>query len=801
MTRFDSRVALALALGALAACSSSKGGGGPTNPGNPGNGTQITSGVVVDPYLEGAVLQELTLPARKLVQESSITGATGQFSFGLPLTQGNVVVLSVKGLHNGVPYTVRLERLVDVTSGAFVVSPLTTLLAAGRTPAQVLASLDPALAGSLTAADLTADPMARAQGGLDARSRQLLAASIAVGGALQLVGGNVASADLGPAANAIGGRVLEALRQTTDVDAGASAGAAVADYIAKSATPATVGGVASGLDASFITSLVQTATQTGEPVGVVGDGSGGVVVSVNPGTVGSHLGKGRTALETALSSGSADQFLTAANEYSAAATLAGSDTTATANDRDQARFFGGLARLALLAQPYSDGTDNGLNDLGDILDAFGMSTARADRATMDPSLVLTCQQSVYYAPPYGVVGTSETCKLRPIATTSPRSGKLQAFLSGQVKAALRQVVDLLSGVSATFTAQLTDGTRVVDFDRTDALALKGFAQGMIALIELQQAYDLDVDLHAEQVRAETTSYKPGQFLANNPTFLKLVEAASVPQSRTDAIAAIDSFIAALASLRAETGSQVNDLFKLTDETCTYNGYYYACTPVYNGPQQLADAENALTTLKGIATATGNYTVSGQTGSAADDLVLSPSKFFAGVDLRALLPARFDLGPSADHPGMLPDATFAGVVVHWPAGRSPNTDLDGDGLPDYLGGYTRFGPWLQGNVLWMSGGNIQFAQSGTSFTGAVNYPYATYSGTYAYTADTLTLTYAGGTGPQGAARSELKALRFWDGGFSGQLTRFRADNSIISQTSGDWTIYLSVGQSASLLHAP
>jgi hypothetical protein len=772
----------------LAACRNERHPGSQDRPG-------VISGVVVDPYVEGAVVQELTVPARRVVQESSATGADGVFTFQAPLTRGNLVALSVKGLHSGAPYTVRLERRVDVDAGVLVVSPLTTLLAAGRSPEEILGALSTALAGSLAASDLTADPMARAVISTDAKGRQLLATSIAVGGALQIVGGNAASPELAGAANVIGARVLDALEAAGDVNAGASAGAAVADWIAKTATPSRIGAAAAAVDPAVIASLVHAAVG-GAPVELGRDAAGRVVVTPNPVTVSNHLSRGLAALHAGFRSHASDDYLLATNELAAAVALAGKDATASQNDLDTARFFGGLARLAVLAQPYSDATENGLNDYGDLLDAFGMSADPVDRGTIDPAVAFTCETTVVYVDPSGRSYRNERCRLRPISAASPRSGELQAFLSGQVGAALRQVVENLSGVSATFTARLTDGPRVIDLDHTDALFLKGVAQGMIAAIELQRAYDLDVDLHAEQVRAGSSKFAPGAFLAGNPAFLRLVDAASVQRSRPDALAAIETFIAALGSLRAEpAGEQANDLIRVADETCAWDAaaQRYVCTAVYNPEQALADAMYALTTAKAVAESTGDVTFDRRTADPADDVVVNASRFFAGLDGRAFLPARFDLGPAADRMGAFPDPTFGGVVPRWPAGLNPNTDLDADGLPDLFGGYTRFGPWLEDNYLYGGGLAVELASSGSAFT---EYGFdGTYHGTFAYAATTLTLTYTG-TGPGGATRRVITATQFRDGGFTAEIAAY-ADATLVRHAVSTISIWRSVEESARL----
>jgi predicted CxxxxCH...CXXCH cytochrome family protein len=146
-----------LAVMFLASCS----GGSDSTVDVLGSG-QISSGIAVDPYIENAVFQEIEEGTGLVLQESSPSNEFGIYTFSEPLTPGSLVELkaSDKGLHGGAPYQGMLRRLVVADDEQpLVVSPLTTLLANGITPEELIAAFNNAGLTDLTNADLYADPM------------------------------------------------------------------------------------------------------------------------------------------------------------------------------------------------------------------------------------------------------------------------------------------------------------------------------------------------------------------------------------------------------------------------------------------------------------------------------------------------------------------------------------------------------------------------------------------------------------------------------------------------------------------
>lgn len=153
---------LPLTLTGLVACGGSDGSGstaaGVANPSGP------SSGIAVDPYIEGAMFQEVAADGVTVLQrQSSASDALGRFSFPQATTVRSTILMkaSAKGMHQGAPFEGILKRKVTAEGdAALVVSPMTTVLANGASEAELLAELQRAGFAGLTSADLTADPLA-----------------------------------------------------------------------------------------------------------------------------------------------------------------------------------------------------------------------------------------------------------------------------------------------------------------------------------------------------------------------------------------------------------------------------------------------------------------------------------------------------------------------------------------------------------------------------------------------------------------------------------------------------------------
>lgn len=152
---------LPLTLSGLVACG---GGGGGSTAGGVASPSGPISGVAVDPYIEGAMFQEIAADGVTVLQrQSSASDPLGRFSFPQATTVGSTIMMkaSAKGMHQGAPFEGILKRKVTAEGdAALVVSPMTTVLANGASEAELLAELQRAGFAGLSAADLTADPLA-----------------------------------------------------------------------------------------------------------------------------------------------------------------------------------------------------------------------------------------------------------------------------------------------------------------------------------------------------------------------------------------------------------------------------------------------------------------------------------------------------------------------------------------------------------------------------------------------------------------------------------------------------------------
>lgn len=160
-------LAMILLANFLTACG---GGGGSDDPVVPDSAdtTSITSGIAVDPYIFNAQFDEIDAEGN-IIQSSDFSDASGRFSFTNAISDGSVLQIrssltapqGQQAQHGGEHYTGIIKRQVFVgDEDPVVVSPLTTLLANGMTPDEVIQMIRDAGLGDLSESSLYADPMA-----------------------------------------------------------------------------------------------------------------------------------------------------------------------------------------------------------------------------------------------------------------------------------------------------------------------------------------------------------------------------------------------------------------------------------------------------------------------------------------------------------------------------------------------------------------------------------------------------------------------------------------------------------------
>lgn len=183
-----------LLIGLFAGCS----GGGSSNnditdfgTGNPT--TNVNSGIAVDPYIAGAIFEEVSAAGTQIIQNSTASDSTGHFSFANPVQNGSTIRMKIsnRGIHGGAPFKGLLKRTVGSEDDErVVVSPLTTLLANGMGENEVIAMLANAGLSGLEPEDLTSDPMqglVGATSGINERQIRNLQANMAINALLQSV--------------------------------------------------------------------------------------------------------------------------------------------------------------------------------------------------------------------------------------------------------------------------------------------------------------------------------------------------------------------------------------------------------------------------------------------------------------------------------------------------------------------------------------------------------------------------------------------------------------------------------------
>lgn len=677
----------------LSAC----GGGGGSNPGTQQTGGETPQtggvGIAVDPYIVGAVFNEVQVVAgvETVQQTSTPSDEKGRFTFASPFTLGSFIVMTTtKGMHNGAPFEGTLKREVD-GSGELVASPLTTLLAEGLDEDQVV---------ELIAADASAEEKAELKSKLknnpmesiESGDDRLLIAAIAVNVALRVLEDNVASANLGDIIAAVievlETKVFNQENDDKDLDDRIGTAVALSDYVADEIDETEDSNAVKGIvTTGLVNAVFVGAAQNGGQVVIEADENGLPVAAAPATSVEALLEKGFAAFDRASSAkpmaNTTDDLLDAVKYFSAAAVQVPYDSAATQNDKDTAYFFGAVAQILSLADPYSDAVDNGRNNLGDILDAFGFS---ADRENSD---LIVYPETCIEVDTGSWIYTD--CQADPLPLTTPTTGELQQFLFSKLGTELGGAVAALGKVSSGFAKSWSDPVDQVatEFDYADALFLKSIAQAMLGQLNIQQAYDLDVDIYGEEQASDTAkannqSRTAEDFLAEHPTLGTLKDATKVAAAQGYLSAAADSLLAAMASMESEQDAgveQINDFINYYDEVCTYSPESgFSCVYDAEGTQvMIASAKSDIAQFK--TALSGSTTFDQGTADNADDLTLNFGRFFAGVDLRALVP---DF--QGDVPGDFPDATLGGIIE---TGFDLNQDLDDDKSPDLLNGITQF----------------------------------------------------------------------------------------------------------------
>lgn len=174
--------------------------------------TYVTEGVIVDPYITGAVLCEdvdMNGLCGATEQLSSSSDANGIFGFENNLTSGSHVIVHTHGVHEGKTYDLNISGLVADDGTIAVVSPLTTFETKGLTTSEIALILNTAATAAgvtgwvIDAEDITANPLSA--GLVDKTISTLtdddlvnIQASLASYGILKIMSGSQALSALSP---------------------------------------------------------------------------------------------------------------------------------------------------------------------------------------------------------------------------------------------------------------------------------------------------------------------------------------------------------------------------------------------------------------------------------------------------------------------------------------------------------------------------------------------------------------------------------------------------------------------------
>lgn len=302
---------------------------------------------------------------------------------------------------------------------------------------------------------------------------------------------------------------------------------------------------------------------------------------------------------------------------------------------DEARFFAGMSMVAALGfNVQSDGNpNNGLNTLGDILDAFGCALSR------DPISLVTDSKSLNGLCP------------SIVPPSAPKGSDLQAFTTNVIQPELEGAVQILNKVSPSFTLTWTEpfGNTQVKSDDGDVFALKAVSEYLLGFVLVDNSYNLEADLATLSTTTNTTE----SFLAANPNFLRLANTSGLSTAKTWSGNALGDSIPAIVLMRARTGDPSSYFISL-------NGF---------SESDIIDTIRYLNLLTASLTAPTKITDKYGVYEGTLDL----SIFFAGVDIRILLP-EYNGNKQA---GPYPDPTFSGIWTDYVVGSEfdPNRDWE------------------------------------------------------------------------------------------------------------------------------
>ncbi len=315
------------------------------------------------------------------------------------------------------------------------------------------------------------------------------------------------------------------------------------------------------------------------------------------------------------------------------------------NEADAARFFHIIARtMSLFYDQRPDGVDDGLMDLGDVLDAFGYSPE--GRLPVDKDEFSTGVEPSF----------PET-----LPSDAPTSEELQMYLDTMIRPNLEAALAEAETISQNFNYRWMDSFNdmTVEGDYGDVLIMKTYLKAALAAHQITMAYEIDEDID-EFLNLELTIEER---LNGNPEMLTLKASAGehLTAAKRYVRGALNDLDEAIVWVMGETDSQSDDIMTIDDEPEEIDAFR----------EDIADY---------LASLDGPVIIGDPDPEYRKEVTIDISRFFAGIDLRNLLPPFSGNDPS----GFFPDASMGGVI-------GPEIDLNEDNWTEVDSGPDVYAP--------------------------------------------------------------------------------------------------------------
>jgi hypothetical protein len=298
------------------------------------------------------------------------------------------------------------------------------------------------------------------------------------------------------------------------------------------------------------------------------------------------------------------------------------------NEADNVRFEAAVTSISsVLLKIPSDGQSSGLNTLGDVFNAFGV----------------TASGRVPYKPKQIVLP-------RILPSSSPRGGTVQDFAARKIRLALEKSIIYLNKISKQMNAAWKEpfGGKQVVSDYGDVLALRAAARYLLGAILIESSYNLDANIE----QAVNQKMKVKNFLDSNPGFLRMEDAQNFIGARSLLSDSAGDVLAAIDWMQTENGNTTTHLISLGK---------YTADQINEAKKNINDFKSSLASPRTFFDRNND-----QIGT------LDLTKFFGGVDFGTLLPT--------STPGIFPDPTFDGIWTNYAEGRyDPNNRATHKGI--------------------------------------------------------------------------------------------------------------------------